>query len=189
MSKIILNNKILAKKYSRALYEQANQEKISDKIWQDLQLMALIINDSKKIRAIILNHNVPEKKKNILLKIILQNSKVSALIERFLTLLVKNNRFYLLPAIIANYQARLQQDNNEIEAELYSSILLQKQHIENISTIIAQKLNKKIIIKNIIDERILGGFMMKIGSKMIDCSLAKRLLLLEKESQKLITLK
>ena len=189
MSKTILNKKILAKKYISALYEQSKEEKAVAQIWSDFQFLTALIESDNKAHAIITNCNIPEKRKRQLVEIITNNANFSSLTERFLALLIDNNRLYILVDIIANFKLKIQHENNELEANIYSAVNLDKKQLEQIVGLLAQKFNKNIIAQNVIDKKILGGFAVRIGSKMIDCSLANKLNILENESQKLITLK
>jgi len=186
MSKAILVNKILARKYSDALYSLAKDNKVVDEVWQDLQMLKSLLESSPKVRAIVANNFTPEDTQENLIAVIIKNAKLCKETHNFLNLLVKNGRLYVLGQIIEAYKKLRQAENNEIEANVISATKLKKAQLDNIAKILEEKYAKKVVCVNNVRKHILGGVVIKVGSQMIDCSLAKKLHLFENESKKQI---
>jgi F-type H+-transporting ATPase subunit delta len=80
----------------------------------------------------------------------------------------------------------IQKQTLEAVAEVFSSIKLSDNKIKNLEDKLSEKMGRKVTVHNQVDSSLLGGITVKIGDKVIDGSVRKRLVLLEKEIGKAI---
>jgi len=84
-----------------------------------------------------------------------------------------------LPDVILAYREYLNQFKGQMTANIFSSVELTKKQIEKIEKILSENFSQKIDVNLEIDDKILGGLIVQIGSKMIDSSLLTRLKLMQ----------
>jgi len=182
-SKIVID-RLIVSRYTKALFEMSQEKKQLDLVWRDFVLVEKVLEVSPKARAVVDNPFIPADTQIQLLKLIKSNSEISDLSYNFIQTLIKNNRLYLFNEIKSALLKSYQEYNNELEVEVISNVKLDGKQIKEISSILEKKFDKKIICNNEVDSQVLGGVVVKIGSKMIDCSLASKLKQFVDESKK-----
>jgi len=94
--------------------------------------------------------------------------------------LAKNGRLILINEIIDVFLSEVSRINGEIKAEVTSSFSLDKAQQDEVKLAISKATGiKKIVLSNNVDESLIGGLIVKIGSKMIDNSIKTKLNRLE----------
>ena len=107
--------------------------------------------------------------------------EINESISRFVELLGKNNQLKLAPKIIDRFSEIYNQDHGIVEAEVVSREKLSNELRNKISNYVSKRYNaKKVILKNIIDEKIKGGMVIKVGDEVIDGSIENKLMNLKK---------
>jgi F-type H+-transporting ATPase subunit delta len=96
-------------------------------------------------------------------------------VRHFLQLLVRNSRFSALRNIIVDFRRLAVSSRNELSAEVISAIPLDDAHTQNLKAVLKAKTGKKITLNSKVDPSILGGLVVKIGSRMIDSSIRTKL--------------
>jgi F-type H+-transporting ATPase subunit delta len=96
-------------------------------------------------------------------------------LRNFLKVVTCNNKAKLLPLIFDRFITLVKDYHGQIDTEIKSTILLQKQQINELHTVLGNLLGKKPVIDNILDKSILGGLVIKTNSLMIDMSYLARL--------------
>lgn len=167
-------NKI-ALPYAEALLELSKSSNLLKETTKDLSLISTTLSKSKDLQ-LFLYHPLNQIfiKKNVIKKIF--ENKVNDFILQFLFVLLDRRRIFLLITIIDKYLDLAYQLESTIVAELSTAIALtelqQNDLIKKIK-IMTNSQYVKLIIN--IDVNLIGGFYLKIGSKVIDSSLAGKL--------------
>jgi F-type H+-transporting ATPase subunit delta len=170
-----LNKKELIKRYTKALFEQASESKQLDIIEIDLNQINQVIIDYKDLLKIVSSPLSHENKQKQIIKHVFSKIKITGTSLNFLYILAKHKRFNLLPEIIENFHDYYSKSKLEITAEVTSVTSLNMEQQDSISDALEKKLNKKVRIKYLIDKDIIGGLVIKLGSKMLDNSLVSKL--------------
>ena len=141
---------------------------IATTIKGNLELSTFIQNPTLKV----------EVKENALLEVF---ADINAVTKGLFHLLFENKRFEILEAIAIEYN-KLFDENNGIEiAKVTTAIPLDAALEAKVLAKIATISDKKIILENIVDASIIGGFILRIGDKQYNASVANRLQVLKKE--------
>lgn len=161
--------------YAEALLESAQKSSIIDKTNQDLSMVCKVISESLELRLFLENPLITLKeKKNILKNLFLE--QVTDLVLKFLFILVDKRRIALLNSITQKYLELAYQLNSVTIAKVRTAIafteLQQSSLISKLQEITNSKEVKLVIM---VDPSLLGGFIVQIGCKIIDMSLAGRL--------------
>ncbi|MDR1150648.1 MAG: ATP synthase F1 subunit delta [Clostridiales bacterium] len=162
---------MIEKNYSRALFEIANEEKILKDIKKELDLLNnYALNDYHFTSFIESKRVLISDKINLIKKIITID-----LLINFIFLLLRKNRINNIKVIIENFLELYYKKKNIIYIEIILANDVDDNFLDDIKTILENKFHKKVILKNIIDENIIGGFIIKNKNFIIDLSIYNRL--------------
>ena len=113
------------------------------------------------------------------MKSVLEILNTSEILTNFVGVLCQNRRLFVLPDMIISFKELLNNLKGKMTATVIASSELDKNQINKIKKLLADNYSQEIDIDLEIDEKILGGLIVKIGSKMIDSSLLTRLKLMQ----------
>jgi len=106
---------------------------------------------------------------------VLVKIETSDLVRRFIGVVAQNRRLADLPAIIRAYLAELAGRRGEIQAEIVSAKKLTKKQSDAVLAELRAKLGAKVVADQKVDETLIGGLIVQIGSTLIDNSLKSKL--------------
>ena len=170
----------LSGRYAKAIYELAVEKKITTKIVDDFLRLKKLLEESDSLSNLINSPAISKSdKQNSILKI-LNKAKAQKLTKNFFGTLVNNGRLILIKAVIEDFLSEVSRINGEVKAEVTSSFALDQNQQKKVVSAISEATGiKKIILSTSVDESLIGGLIVKIGSKMIDNSLKSKLNRLE----------
>ena len=170
----------LSGRYAKAIYELAEEKKILKKIVDDFMKLKKLLEESDSLSNLIKSPAISKyDKQNSILKI-LNKAKAQKLTTKFFGTLANNGRLTLINEVIDNFLLEVSRINGEVKAEVISSFALDQNQQKKVVSAISEATGvKKIILSTSVDESLIGGLIVKIGSKMIDNSLKTKLNRLE----------
>jgi F-type H+-transporting ATPase subunit delta len=170
----------LSGRYAKALYELARDNKVISSITKDFESFKKLLQDNNSLKAMIHSPAVSKANKEDLILKILKKAKAHKLTLNFCGTLAKNGRLNLINEIIDVFLSEISRINGEVKAEVTSSFALDKSQQDEVKSAISKATGvKKIVLSNNVDESLIGGLIVKIGSKMIDNSIKTKLNRLE----------
>jgi F-type H+-transporting ATPase subunit delta len=177
--KIIAGNEaLLARRYATALMELAEEQKVLNEVAKDVKVLQEVI-DSDKIFHLIANHpRLPVSAMEKLMKEIVVRAKLHELTGSFLALVAKGRRMGILGLMIDVFQADLAQHRNEHTAYVTAAEHLSDDQKESLSKQLAILTGGTVKIIADKDESLMGGLVIKIGSRLLDASLKGKMALL-----------
>ena len=92
-----------------------------------------------------------------------------------LALMAQNRRLFALPQLVAALSALLAEERGEVTAEVVSAKALTKTQTTKLAKTLSETFGKDVNINATVDEALIGGLVVKVGSKMIDTSIASKL--------------
>ena len=170
----------LSGRYAKAIYELAEEKKILTKIVDDFMSLKKLLEESDSLSNLIKSPAISKSdKQNSILKI-LNKTKAQELTTKFFGTLANNGRLTLINEVIDNFLSEVSRINGEVKAEVISSFVLDENEQKKVVSAITEATGiNKIILSTSVDESLIGGLIVKIGSKMIDNSLKTKLNRLE----------
>ena len=170
----------LSGRYAKAIYELAEEKKILTKIVDDFMRLKKLLKESDTLFNLIKSPAISKsEKQNSILKI-LNKAKAQKLTIKFFGTLANNGRLILINEVIDKFLSEVSRINGEVKAEITSSFKLDQDQEKNVVAAISEATgHKKIILSANVDQSLIGGLIVKIGSKMIDNSLKTKLNRLE----------
>jgi len=169
---------IVAKRYAKALFEVALEQKQVLEVEQELRTVVIAITGDAEIGKFIESPNISEEAKQNVLRTSL-DGKVSEPVLKTVLLLIERGRVELLEALLNDYVKIEGESLGIADARVYSTYALNDEEQEAVAREFGGRVNKKIRIENIVDPTLLGGLKVAIGDTIYDGSLAGKLERLE----------
>ena len=165
----------VVQRYVKALHSLSLEQNKDIKIKNDLSLIGTLIEKNKEFKKIIFSPLVTPKKHQEILKLISKTLKMDQITENFLFLLAFNKRLILLEKILEFYNEISSKRKDMIDIDIILPNKISKQDISSIQNKLKSEVKKKTKIKFIQDKNIISGFVVKLGSTMIDFSMKSKL--------------
>ncbi len=161
--------------YAQALMSLAQQNNLTDQFGDTFRSLSSLLTDSKDFRDFVLNPVIKGEDKKAVLKKVL-GSDANPYLVNFMMLLVDKRRIVFLEPIVEQYLNLLRKLNQTVLAEVTSATELsesQKQNVVEKVKAIAEA--RDVELKTSIDPDLIGGVIIKVGSKVIDASIRGQL--------------
>jgi F-type H+-transporting ATPase subunit delta len=167
-------------RYAIALYELADEAGRIDAVAKDLKNILSLIDDSAELRRLVFSPAINSDDQNKAITAVLKKAGAEGLVVKFIGVVASNGRLFALPQIIDRFLSDLATHHGEVSAEVVSAVDLDKKmqaEIEKAVSSIAG--SKKVSLSMHVDESLIGGLVVRIGSRMIDTSIKTKLNRLE----------
>ena len=165
----------LAGRYARALFDLAEPDKFLDRVAKDLGRLGGMIRESGDLKRLIQSPVISREDQGRAIAAVLQKAKMCELTRQFVGVVAQNRRLNQLPAMIAAYQAILAARRGEATAEVVSAAALTKTQLNKISGSLKKAIGSDVAVVARQDKGLLGGLVVKVGSRMVDSSLRTKL--------------
>ncbi|MBI1366151.1 MAG: F0F1 ATP synthase subunit delta [Alphaproteobacteria bacterium] len=165
----------IAERYAGALFDLAEEAGSLETVERDLATLGAALDASGELRAVFQSPIYAADEQMRVAQAIAARAGVSPLTANFLSLVAKNRRLFAFQAMIAAFRARLAAHRGEIAAEAISAAPLSAEQEKRLRTEIESIVGKAVNLSTRVDEALLGGLVVKVGSKMIDSSLRTKL--------------
>jgi F-type H+-transporting ATPase subunit delta len=165
----------LAGRYANALFELAQESKAVDAVSGDLASLRKALETSPDLTRLVRSPVFSAQDQAKALKAILTQMKAGELTVKFVLLLASKRRLFALTQVIKSYESRVAKSRGETEAEVASARALSDAEIGELKSVLKSKLGKEPRLHTKIDPTLLGGLVVKVGSRMIDSSLRTKL--------------
>jgi F-type H+-transporting ATPase subunit delta len=165
----------IAKPYAEALMSLARERNLTEQISQDINFLLNLLQGSPELNQFLANPVIKAKAKKAVLQQIVK-SQVHPYVVNFLMLLVERRRIAWLQDICQQYQSLLREFKRITLAEVIAAV----EPTEAQRQAIAQRVKEiagaqQVELKTRIDPDLIGGFILKIGSQVIDLSIRGQL--------------
>ncbi|HEY5688940.1 MAG TPA: ATP synthase F1 subunit delta [Yeosuana sp.] len=166
-------------RYAKAILSLATDQKVADAVDSDMKLMANTIGDNIDL-ANMLNSAVikSEEKKAVLLALFPKLNNIST---SLFDVLIENKRVDILHNIALQYSILFDKLNGKEVATVTTAIPMTKDLESKVLNKVKELTNKEVTLENIVDESILGGFILRVGDKQYNASISNKLNKLKKE--------
>ena len=170
----------LTGRYAKALYELATEKKLVSKIVKDFHDIRTLLENNDMFLNMMKNPSISKVDKQSSVIAVLTKMKADKLTIKFCGTLAVNGRLIYLKQIQDVFLSLVSKINGEVQAEVTSPFKLDKDQQKQVETAVSEATGvKKISLSLIVDETLIAGLIVKIGSKMIDSSIKTKLNRLE----------
>ena len=164
----------LIKSYAEALFQVARAEEMLDRVEEELTRLNKSLDSNAELREFLSNPQISsDGKKSALFQIF--GGKISPVTLHWMNMVVDQGRQRRLPVIIEAFLTLTEDARDKVTAEVITSIPLPEDLTKRLEQELSKITKKRVFLKPIIDDSILGGVIVKIENKVIDGSVKHRL--------------
>ena len=175
MASQLASGDLISDRYASALYELAAEKKLLDSVLNDLSNLKNILKDNKEFSLVVKSPLISSSDKQNIFETLLKKINANELTNTFIKVIEKNKRFSILASIIAQFININSQKRGDVIADITSADELNDDQKNNITNQLKSILGDKLSLSFDVDKNIMGGLIVKVGSKMIDTSLANKI--------------
>jgi F-type H+-transporting ATPase subunit delta len=165
----------MAGRYATALFELAREENKLEETEQALIRLSALLDESEDLARLVRSPIFSADEQSAALAAISKQAGPPTLAANLLQLLVKNRRLFALRDIIAGFRKLAADHRGELTADVTSAVSLSEAQADELKATLKAKTGKSITLIEKVDPAILGGLVVKIGSRMVDSSIRTRL--------------
>jgi F-type H+-transporting ATPase subunit delta len=165
----------VAGRYATALFELALEEKALATVEHDLNRFASALDAVEDLRRLVKSPVFTAEEQERGIAAILEKMEIEGLTANFLTLIARNRRLFAAPDMIKAFRALLARHRGQTSAEVTSALPLTEGQLRALQTTLKAALHKEVQLDQKVDATLLGGLVVKVGSRMVDSSLRTKL--------------
>ncbi len=142
---------------------------------KEAQDLAQLVASSKELRAVWETPSIPAEQKRSVLDAIVAREGISRIVRNFVAVLIDHRRISFLAPIVKQFEIELDRRLGFAEADITSARELSETERRTLENQVADLTGKKVRARYFLDQRILGGAVVKIGSTIYDGSVSGEL--------------
>jgi len=165
----------LADRYAAALFELAEDGKALDAVAGELDSLGKMIGESDDLERLIRSPVISRENQRKAMDAVLESAGIGDLTRKFVGLVARNRRLFALPDMITAYRDMLAGRRGETTAEVVTAQALSAAQLSALGTALEKTTGTKVAVAASVDAGLLGGMVVKVGSRMVDSSLRTKL--------------
>lgn len=169
----------VAGRYAAALFELAEEQKNLDEIAADAASIRALLAESADLRRLVASPVIGREEQGRAIAAVLEKAGVSELTRNFVGVVAKNRRLFALDDMCIAYRYLLASRRGEMTAEVTSAQPLTDAQRDALEQELRTAMGSKVTLDASVDQSLLGGMIVKVGSRMVDSSLKTKLQRLE----------
>jgi F-type H+-transporting ATPase subunit delta len=165
----------VAGRYASALFELANEQNRLDEVDADLGKFQSMLDASGDLKRLVNSPAFAAEDQQRALKAVMDWASIGATTGNFLGVVARNRRLFAAEDMIKTFRGLLARHRGEVAAEVKSAIALTDEQLAALKARLKSTFGKDVRIDARVDPSLLGGLVVKIGSRMFDSSLRTKL--------------
>jgi F-type H+-transporting ATPase subunit delta len=165
----------IAERYATAVFEIALENKALTNLESGLVDLNAALGESAELRDLIHSPLISRDEQEAAISAIASKLALQPVLSKSLALMAQKRRLFVLPQLIEHLQAMIAENKGEVTADVTTAKALTKTQIDKLAKTLAARVGKDVKINATVDESLVGGLVVKVGSKMIDTSIRSKL--------------
>ena len=175
MASQLSSKNLISDRYASALYNLSEESKNVDVVLKDLAFLQKCIKENKELKLLVKSPLIASNDKRKIMEKILSEQSADKLTTTFIKVISNNKRFANLSSIISQFKSINSEKRGNILADVTSADQLSDEQKNGIKDQLKLIIGEKLSLNFLVDKKIIGGLIVKVGSKMIDSSLASKI--------------
>ena len=175
MSDQASTSKGVAKRYATALFDLANETDDISSLEKNVETLTQAIDESTDLKSLISSPIYSRDQQKNAIGAIAKKMGVSAVMINTLSLMAEKRRLFVVPTFLSVLNDLISESKNEITAEVVSAQSLSKGQVGKIGKSLKNNFGKDVKIIATVDPTLIGGMVVKVGSRMIDTTIRAKL--------------
>jgi F-type H+-transporting ATPase subunit delta len=165
----------MAGRYAAALFDLAKDQRQLADVERDLASFQRMLDESDDLRRLVRSPVISGDEQMKALAALMGKAGITGLTANFIKLIARNRRLFAVADIMKSFRALLARERGEVSADVAAAHPLTPEQMQLLSDTLRTTVGKKVQINTRVDPNLLGGLVVKMGSKMIDSSLRTKL--------------
>jgi F-type H+-transporting ATPase subunit delta len=169
----------IAARYAAALFDLSKEAGSLKALEADAAALGEAFAASPDLSAMVASPVVAREDQARAMAAIAAKLGLSALTTNTIALMASKRRLFVLPQLVTDLQARIAAEKGEVTADVVSATKLTAAQAKKLAETLKAKVGKTVKLNATVDESLIGGLIVKLGSTMIDTSVKARLAALQ----------
>ena len=165
----------LALRYATAAFELAAEERAINQLAADFAQLKTLLQESPELARLVRSPLFTREEQAKGMEAVLAKAGAGDLTRKLVLLLAQKRRLFALAGIIRAFEFLLARHRGEVAAEVTSAHELSAAETAELRRVLKDKLGREPRLTAHVDSKLLGGLVLKVGSRMIDSSLRAKL--------------
>ncbi|MFX0546925.1 F0F1 ATP synthase subunit delta [Roseovarius sp. S1116L3] len=165
----------IAERYATAIFEIAQDNNRLGKLETGVDQLAEALDASADLRDMISSPIISRSEQEKAITAISEHLKLTPALSRGLALMAQKRRLFAVPQVVVQLRAMIADHKGEVQADVTSAKALTKAQSDKLAKTLKSNVGKDVKINATVDESLIGGLIVKVGSKMIDTSIRSKL--------------
>ncbi len=166
----------MAGRYANALFELAREEKAVDAVKSDLDRFDELLASSPDLNRLVRSPVFSTEQQLKALSAVLEKAGIGGLAANFLRVVTANRRLFAVRDMIRAFRALVARHKGEVVAQVTVAEPLNDKHVDALRNVLKSATGGKEVNLDVkVDPAIIGGLVVKVGSRMVDSSLRSKL--------------
>jgi F-type H+-transporting ATPase subunit delta len=165
----------LAERYAAALFELADERRMLDEVASDLRQLRAMLAASPDLARLVRSPILTRGEQGKGIAALVERAGFTPLVRDFLAVVAKNRRLFAVPAMIEAYLRNLAERRGEVTAEVTAALPLSEGQLDLLSEQLRRSAGRRVSLEVKVDPGLIGGLIVKLGSRMIDGSIKSKL--------------
>lgn len=165
----------IAARYASSLFDLALEARSVDGVAKDLGRFDALMRGSDDLMRLVRSPVFSTADQLRATKVILSTAKIGGLVANFIKVVAQNRRLFAMPAMAAQFSKLVAAHRGEASAEVSVAQKLNAAQAKELKAALDSVVGKDVTVHETVDPSILGGMIVKIGSRQIDTSLRTKL--------------
>jgi F-type H+-transporting ATPase subunit delta len=165
----------LAERYAAALFDLADERRGLDEVATDVRQLRAMLQRSGDFQRLIRSPILSRDQQAAAMKAIVERAGLSPLVRDFLAVVARNRRLFAVPAMIEAFLAKLAARRGEVNAEITAAQPLTEGQLAALNEQLRRSIGSRVTVDVRIDPALIGGMIVKVGSRMVDGSVRSKL--------------
>lgn len=165
----------IAERYASALYDLADNAKVLDAVADDVRGLLKILGESPELTKLVRSPLISSEAQGRAVNAVLERAGAHGLTRRFVGVVAENRRLFALPEMARAYLTELARRRGEVTADVTTAHDIDDTQKQAIVAALRPYAGEKVTLDLKVDPGLIGGMVVRVGSRMIDSSIRSKL--------------
>lgn len=165
----------IAARYAQAVFDIARSDGAVDALAREVEALSETIAASAELRSVLASPVLSREDQARAIGAVADALGLGPTLKNTLALMSENRRLFALPQLLAALRGLIAEARGEMTAEVVSARALTPEQAERLTRTLSEKSGKTVKLDTRIDEGLIGGMIVRLGSQMIDTSVRSKL--------------
>ena len=165
----------IAARYATAIFDIAQSNDALSGLQSSVQTLETALAESEDLRSMIASPLISRSEQTSAIVSVAEKMELTSVLTNGLGLMAEKRRLFVLPQLLAALRAMIDEAQGVVTADVASAAPLTGEQTSKLVAALSEKTGKTVTINATVDDTLIGGLVVKVGSKMIDTTIRSKL--------------